>query len=314
MARRFLMAVMVTAGVCGAPLPGAAQVIGSFQWQTQPYCNLVTLTVVQTGGVYQLMGHDNLCGAGVAPVTGTAMPTAGGVAIGLAMSRPSGRAEHLTASIDLSTLSGTWADADGRSGNFTFGSATGGSPRPEPAASAAIVVSQFSPAVYGGTGSAATVARSDHLHDDRYYTKTQVDTRVPQADSVTLAAGAFVARDGPSVFLVGTACFRNSTPNFGLRHTIPLTSGSVVTGITARITSTQAAQPYTITLWAQRPGSVEGATVVTSSQFAPEGLTSTDILLPIPEIVNAGEALYVAFSSSSTSVYLCAAQVHFNRP
>ena len=37
----------------------SAQVIGSFSWQTQPYCNVVTVTVVQQGANFQLSGSDN---------------------------------------------------------------------------------------------------------------------------------------------------------------------------------------------------------------------------------------------------------------
>ena len=42
-----------------------AQPIGTFQWQLQPYCNALTVTVVQSGGVYTLDGFDDQCGAAV---------------------------------------------------------------------------------------------------------------------------------------------------------------------------------------------------------------------------------------------------------
>lgn len=110
----------------------AAQVIGTFSWQTQPYCNVVTLTVVQQGGTYQLSGVDNLCGAGTAVVTGTAVPTAQGVQFGLTVAMPRGRPSHLSASISMTTLSGSWIDAEGRSGPFEFGASVAGSARPTP--------------------------------------------------------------------------------------------------------------------------------------------------------------------------------------
>jgi hypothetical protein len=229
--------------------------------------------------------------------------------------RPSGRSEQVTATVSLATLSGTWSDADGRSGSFVFGAASGGPPRPEPTASSTIVVSQLSPTVYEGTGSATTLARSDHTHDGRYYTRAEIDTRVPQTDSVTLAGGAFVARDDSPVFLGGTGCFRNNTPASGLRHTIPVTAGSTLTGLTVRTNATLASQPFTITLIRQPPGTPSRLTVISSSQTpAAVGLTTTNIPLPIPEVVDPGEAAYVVFSSSSLSAYLCAVQVHFSRP
>jgi len=52
-----------------------AEPLGTFRWQTQPYCNVLTLNVTQTGSVYTLDGFDDQCGAGArASVTGTAFP------------------------------------------------------------------------------------------------------------------------------------------------------------------------------------------------------------------------------------------------
>lgn len=113
-----------------------AQVIGTFSWQTQPYCNVVTVTVIQQGGSYQLVGSDNLCGAGTAAVTGTAALAAGGVQFGLTVAYPSGRPAHLSATINLAGLSGPWIDAAGLTGTFAFGGAGGGSPRPTPSGAA----------------------------------------------------------------------------------------------------------------------------------------------------------------------------------
>lgn len=162
-----------------------AQVVGTFKWQTQPYCNVVTLTLVQQGGMYQLTGVDDLCGGGAAPVTGTAVVT-GGVAMGFAVALPSGRAAHLTATLTLPSASGSWTDADGNSGTFLLTNGGGaGSTRPAPA----ITVTQLSPAIYGGTGAASTVARSDHDHDSRYYTKAQSDAAKPAAVTTGIVGG-----------------------------------------------------------------------------------------------------------------------------
>ncbi len=154
-----------------------AQVIGTFRWQTLTYCNVITLTIVQQGGMYQLTGADDLCGAGVAPATGTAVVTGGGVALGLTVVLPSGAAAHITSIVNAATGNGTWTDADGNGGVFLLaaGPASGGSARPAPASAAAITATQLSPTIYAGTGSAITVARSDHNHDARYYTQAQSD-------------------------------------------------------------------------------------------------------------------------------------------
>lgn len=127
---RMMLRVAVVVVATATASSVKAQVIGTFSWQTQPHCNVVTVTVVQQGGVYQLTGSDNLCGAGTAPVVGTAVPAGAGVAFGFTAALPAGLGAHVSATINLATLSGTWADADGNTGPFVFGASTGGSPRP----------------------------------------------------------------------------------------------------------------------------------------------------------------------------------------
>lgn len=129
-----------------------AQVIGSFSWQTQPYCNVVTLTVIQQGPLFQLAGSDNLCGSGIVPVTGTAVASGASVALGLTVALSSGRAAQISAAINLITLSGTWSDADGNTGNFVFGGNTGGSPRPTPVSTMFAAVESDGDVAFGSPG------------------------------------------------------------------------------------------------------------------------------------------------------------------
>ena len=42
--------------VAAAAQSAASQVIGTFLWQLQPFCNVVTITVTQAAGVYTLNG------------------------------------------------------------------------------------------------------------------------------------------------------------------------------------------------------------------------------------------------------------------
>lgn len=113
----------------------AAQTIGTFRWQMQPHCNVVTVTVTQVGGSYRLEGVDDQCGAATrAAVNGVAFPNPNGT-IGLGftiVATPGGSPVHVDASVTLPTLAGTWRDSAGRSGAFVFtsGAGTGGSPRP----------------------------------------------------------------------------------------------------------------------------------------------------------------------------------------
>jgi len=121
-------------GVAWPAKPAAAQSLGVFRWQLQPYCNVVTLNVTQTGSVYTLDGYDDQCGAATrAAAVGTAFPNPNGT-IGLGMTvvvTPNAAPLHIQATITLATVSGTWRDSAGNTGPFVFNPAIApGAPRP----------------------------------------------------------------------------------------------------------------------------------------------------------------------------------------
>ncbi|MGE3888532.1 MAG: hypothetical protein AB7H81_19005, partial [Vicinamibacterales bacterium] len=113
----------------------AAQSLGTYRWQMQPFCNAITVTVTQVGGVYRLEGTDDQCGAATqASVVGTAFLNGNGT-IGLGftvVSTPGAAPLMVDATVSLPAVQGTWRDSAGRSGDFvpTPGPGTGGSPRP----------------------------------------------------------------------------------------------------------------------------------------------------------------------------------------
>jgi len=87
-----------------------AQPLGSFRWQIQPYCNVLTVNVVQQGGIYTLDGTDDRCGGGNQPgsVVGIAyMTPLGLVGFGLTSVLPNGTPIHTEATISISSLNGT---------------------------------------------------------------------------------------------------------------------------------------------------------------------------------------------------------------
>ncbi len=102
----------------------AAQVLGPFSWQLQPFCNTVTFTITPIGSVFRLDGVDGQCSASRrAAVTGMAVPNPDGT-IGLGftiVSTQGGQAVHVDAFITLATLGGSWSDSQGNSGQFVFG-------------------------------------------------------------------------------------------------------------------------------------------------------------------------------------------------
>lgn len=158
--RRLALALALLA-LGRAPL--AAQSLGSFTWQLQPFCNRVTVNVTQQGAVYTLDGFDDQCGAPQrAPLVGLATPNPDG-SIGLGfhvVTVPGSRTLSIDARISLATVSGTWADSAGNSGTFAFNGATGGSPRPQPTIPASALAAGSITAAHLAPGVVGSVAQS----------------------------------------------------------------------------------------------------------------------------------------------------------
>ncbi len=129
---RFVLALLFL--LCISASSASAQTVGTFRWQLQPWCNVVTLTVTQAGSVYQLDGWDDQCGGDRASVVGTAFLNPDGtIGFGLnIVTTPGGRPVTVDAEITLGTLSGSWRDSTGSTGQFvlTPGAIVPGSPRP----------------------------------------------------------------------------------------------------------------------------------------------------------------------------------------
>jgi len=76
----------VRGGIAACLGDAAAQPVGSFRWQLQPFCNVLTLNVTQSGAIYTLDRFDDQCGASQkTSVVGTAFVNPDG-SIGLGLS------------------------------------------------------------------------------------------------------------------------------------------------------------------------------------------------------------------------------------
>ncbi len=133
---RLALAAALAVGL-GGTSRAEAQSLGTFQWQLQPYCNLVSVTVTQNGALYTLDGYDDQCGAPTrASVVGTAVPNPNGtITLGFTIvTTPDGTPVHVQTALSLATLGGPWSDSAGHTGTlvFTAGAGTGGAPRPAP--------------------------------------------------------------------------------------------------------------------------------------------------------------------------------------
>jgi hypothetical protein len=138
------VAIVAALVLTGARTPAAAQSLGLFSWQLAPFCNVVTVEVIQTENVFRLQGADDQCGrGGLAPVAGIAYPQRDGTfGIGLQIvTAPGGAPVHVTASLRRSDLGGPWRDSAGNRGDMLppFARRAGGEPRPEPVFGASFV-------------------------------------------------------------------------------------------------------------------------------------------------------------------------------
>lgn len=286
-----------------------AQVLGVFRWQSQPFCNVLTLTVAQQGGQFLLTGSDDLCGAGVAPVTGTAVVSGASVAMGMTVSLPSGAGAHLTATLALATVSGPWQDGDGRTGTFQFlaGAGTGGAPRPAPASAAVILSTQLSPTIFAGTGSAATVAHSDHTHDARYAPRLMR----------SLVSAWRLAFLGSETLGSINGCATSVTSNSTGFVPIDVPSGATVTSLVARVFDGTAGS-YTLS-WSVdtvQPTASISTPLASANGGGQTVATVTHTLTPASPLTMApGQTLRLSFATGGSFANgLCSVELNYTLP
>ncbi|MFN7978360.1 MAG: tail fiber domain-containing protein [Vicinamibacterales bacterium] len=141
MTRSLTVVAALVLGVLCVPAPARAQSLGTFRWQLQPYCNVITVNIVQQGAVFTADGFDDQCGASQrALLVGTATVNPDGtVGFGLnIVTSPGGRPVQVSARVALGSLAGPWSDSAGNSGTFAFNASTGGNPRPAPSSGSTI--------------------------------------------------------------------------------------------------------------------------------------------------------------------------------
>ncbi len=219
---RTLVTGLVVMAMTSGAATASAQAIGTFTWQLQPFCNRVTVSVTQNGGIYTLDGYDDQCGAPQrAPLVGLAAPNPDGT-IGLGfniVTVPGGAAVSVDARITLAALSGSWSDSAGNSGAFAFAAQTAGSPRPVPAAglSPGSVTS-----VALATGAVTTAAIADGTIGAADLNTAEVQRRItgpcPVGTYMTsaTASGFPTCSAGGSVVALGSSA---AAANAGVRNT-----------------------------------------------------------------------------------------------
>ena len=213
-----------------------AQSLGTFRWQLQPFCNAITVTVTQQGAIYVLDGTDDRCGNGNQPgsAAGIAYLTPQGLlGFGITTVLPGGAPVHTEATLNLSSLGGTWRDSAGNSGAFVFnGALPGAAPRPVPA---------------GGIRPASIT--NVHIANNAVTTANIVDGSITSVDILDAPRAQF-AGGGQPILLTSTAAVVRS-----VNITAP-TAGTVIVNATGYF-----AFPHTTILDAARCSITTGTTV-----------------------------------------------------
>ena len=173
-----------------------AQSLGTFRWQLQPFCNVMTLNVTQQGAIYVLNGTDDRCGNGNQPgsAVGVAYLTPQGlVGFGLTTVLPGGTPVHTEAILSLSSLSGTWRDSAGGSGAFVVNGALSGAP-PRPIPSGGIRPSSIT---------------NIHLANNAVTTANIVDASITSVDILDAPRAQFAGGGQPRVLTSTAAVVRS---------------------------------------------------------------------------------------------------------
>ncbi len=262
---RRLRVVMMALMVCALGASSAsAQVFGTFTWQMQPYCNVVSLTITQIPGGYTIDGSDNQCGAAkLAGAAGMALINPDGT-VGLEftiVTAPAGKALHVSASLNPGTGSGPWTDSVGNSGTFALGANGPGPARPFPASglgAATVTATEIAAAAVGSPQLAANAVTGAAVADG--------------------TLGMVDIADGPRLAAVAVDSNISLTPSAATYVTVTLTApsaGKVLANASAyfRFSNTSAAPEYG--LCSLTTGSiVDLSSLIISSDF---GSTSSDV-------------------------------------
>ena len=314
-----LTLIILALGVLGAAQLSSAQAIGTFRWQQQPYCNVVTLSVVQSGGIYQVDGFDDQCGAGTrASASGLAFPNPNGtIGFGLTLvTTPGGIPLHIDATIALANLSGTWRDTSGATGAWTFtqGAPVAGAARPVPRAS-------FPAGLSAGGTTITNVAAPVNATDAA--TRAYVDTTARSLASLTMNMSAYSGF--LSAGLAGDAnsgCVRFGGGGFTqMQLDLPLPFGAVPTSVTLKYVDSSTAsftmdvRTYSFQNGVNRQDNSAGSH--SSTNGAANGERVQIIATPSTAAVSASRGYYMNVTAgvyNNGDLAFCGAQVTYTLP
>lgn len=301
----------------------SAQTIGTFRWQQQPYCNVVTVTVTQVGAIYRLEGTDDQCGATrLASASGIAFPNPDGtIGMGLAVVTTDGSTGgtplHIDATISLAALSGTWRDSTGASGawEFTPGSGTTGNLRPIPSLS-------FPGGVSVGGGAVRDVASPTTGTDAA--NKDYVDTSARAVRSMPVPLSGYSAARKGNLNVDSWGCVDFDTAaSSSIKMDLPLPEGASLTAVRVKYMHwSTASAPITFRIhfidFDDNGFAYEDylANSLNSSSGSTGNRAETIVASPVPPAVSSSRSYYLSgFAGAHTGLLaFCGATAFYTLP
>jgi hypothetical protein len=309
------------------PSFGEAQTLGAFRWQTQPYCNVLTLTVTQNGGQYHLDGTDDQCGAAKkAGVVGLGFPNPDGtVGFGLTVvTAPGGIPLHIDATLSPASLGGSWRDSTGATGAFSFtpAASTGGSPRPLPRVAFPAGLSAGNATITNvGAPVADTDASTKAYVDAATAANSTADrafSRALATRSVHLGAYALVAISG-TLTPAGVSC-RSLSQGGIARVAVPVPSGAILTSAQVKFFQNSAADNAVFNLYGLDMQEGAGLDAIPGGSFSTLGAGGTShsrtwtFQTGLPPTSAIRSYTIEVRGVTATNVQMCGMEVSFTLP
>ncbi|MBP7775651.1 MAG: hypothetical protein KA371_00805 [Acidobacteria bacterium] len=321
--RALVFPVLLTAISTTQVIPVAAQPLGQFRWQQQPYCNVVTLSVVQDGAGFHLDGWDDQCGAPTrAAAVGLAVQNPDGtIGFGVTLvTTPGGTPVHVDATISLPGLNGTWRDSTGHTGAWTFltGGGLGGSPRP-------VAQTAFPAGLSAGNARVTDVGAPTSANDaaNRAYVDGR-EAAVRAALTAPLNLSALTAHDEVGTFgHRGFGCLESTAPGAAsVIMELPLPIGARLLGVHGKYTD-DAPADFTFRLikvnfWNSLRSEASASSISTAALPGTGFVTIPLFGSAALNTVRNDQTFYVRVSTPShaggPALYFCGVQVEYTMP
>jgi hypothetical protein len=149
-----------------------------------------------------------------------------------------------------------------------------------------------------------------HDHDDRYYTKAQVDAMFPDTGRVQISGAAFVPVAAGVDRIFGSGCSHTGSTSQVLVADVNVPFRATITSISALLTDSVGTNA-SVELQRRTGTVIASMAMVTATGSGTATYTTT---LGVPEVVDPGEYFFLAYSGPDIAHRVCGAIVNYTLP